>query len=239
MKKTPFDHLIAGDAKEGAGKARRRKPWLDQRQQFEEDVVECLLNRYELADTKTRYYLLEERKRFFSNVVSSGAVPNQRAVRLNMLTLGAFNAFFSAFPVDLFAEYLHRTSVARTTIPRLLFNFERTPMGRSFFDSSEEGRPADRPRAVVFKWPHVSISDSPTVHDCFPVNVRVPGMHALWTRANGDKWCVLESLETLLGTIDTEDPEHEWLISAKQADFLEPWGKKVQGDRRGSPRTSE
>jgi hypothetical protein len=46
----------------------------------------------------------------------------------------------------------------------------------------------------------------------------VPGAHLVWTLKNGSK-LVIETLWSLLQTIETRYPGHTWLTSATNPDF--------------------
>jgi hypothetical protein len=169
--KTPFDDIVV-DSLDGSPQKNQRKPWLNNQQQFEENIVEYMLVRYGLADTKTRFCLIDQHK-------------THRYEKLpeNILTLNAFFEFFSEFPIVLSSHYLRKAASDKTDVRRLLCHFDTTPFGREY-SRVRDGVASYVSTGVVFRWPRVNPADSFVVHNSLPVNERVAGVHMLWTWEN-------------------------------------------------------
>lgn len=191
MDRTPFDN-VNSPGEDGRG----HKPWLEPAQQFEEEMVELLLQRYGLDRGNAKWLLLERCRTLTGK---------------NMLTLDNFGRLFPEYPLHFASRWLGSSEVARMDLPRLHYRFDRTVLVRVFEEQLSEFPFGSS--AVIFRWPERGSKEALVLHNFFPVNVNRPGVHTVWTDSSGDH-LLLHALPVLLDCVDERHPVGEWISGA-------------------------
>jgi hypothetical protein len=201
-------------------------PWLDVDQQWEEDVVTYLLDRYELSDTKAKGYLLKLAK-------------DQDPSGPNQLTLAAFEELFPDYPLSLYAYRMSPAECQGLTVPKFFLDFENTvfmkAVGRAMLRDVrntrfETGRLTleaiwedfiCRPSAVILKWQRGKLQEQFVVRSWRYLVENVEGGHYFWV-GNG-RTLIVEPLWATFGVIDDKfDPGQQWKESPLYNDCLQP-----------------
>ena len=190
------------------------------RRQFEDDIIRWLLGRYGLLDTRTRHMLLDREQERFERACSNrnSLLPTVEPSRT--LAFQAFNEFFPGFTFVLGSVVLRSQDCGRMTFPKSYLGFGTSPIARSlqkFLDYS--GHP-DR-FAVVFRWPYQKYpTDSIVLHNGFPLDTTLPGMHWCW-RLEDNSAVVLQTLPAFAATADKILPSAQWMQSALDPGYSE------------------
>ncbi|MCY2990776.1 MAG: hypothetical protein NTY19_23295, partial [Planctomycetota bacterium] len=180
--------------------------------------VQYLLERYGLADTRTRFLIMDQRRRCISD-------------DRPLLTLGHFQGFFGQFPVTFQARSPRQEYWTRITVPKLLLSSTETTLQRQFREFRDDLPPDSVPHAaLVIQYPHVRVPSSLVVHNVLPLNANAPGTHLLWTHQDGDK-IAIETLSALLDNVDQEYPPKDWCYSREHPDFREIAPRKARRQR--------
>lgn len=213
MSNTPFDRLIL-DSATTSGPKMQRWGGLTDEENFEEWVIDFILDRYGLADTKTKFLLIDEEKPFQEEYAPPHA------------SLAALRRFFPDFPLQLNAAWLSPSDKKRLTIPRLLLEPDKIFALEDFWRFPEEYHVDGTERfahVLGGLTPKMGIADIPVFHTLLPLNVTSPGYHYVFTTKSGWRFGI-ERLATLFDEFDQECPSQVWMKTAKRLDFDTPLG---------------
>ena len=188
------------------------------RLKFEERLVKHLLQRYDLAKTRTRFCLLDLARQ-------QGHPGNGK-----YLTLASWNRFFPQYPVQLYGWPMGLGQRERASFPAVWLDFWSTPFVRSHADLllgdarcpaviHDGGEQLERllwsmPSVIVYEYGGIKLKQSPVVLFDVPLNESMAAPIHLYRHARGMQ-AAMQPLWVVLATIDQSlDPRQDWMGSA-------------------------
>ena len=195
------------------------------RLKFEERLVKHLLQHYDLADTRTRFCLLDLAKQ-------QGHHGEGKS-----LTLAAWNRFFPAYPVQLYGWPMGLRQRERASYQAVWCDFWSTPFARPHPDlllgdarcpgavhdwkKQLEELLWEKPSVIVYEYGGIKLKQSPVVLFDVPVNESLAAPIHFYRNAHGVQ-VVMQPLWVVLATIDQNlDPHQDWMDSALRPEHTE------------------
>ena len=169
---------------------------------YDQRIAKILIRRYRIPkDYKQRMLKLNERQ------------CGQRT-----FALWAFMHLFPSFPIQL--QVMKLRDLRKCYVSDLFANFGNTEMVKCYEQAWREGFVGDpnKPFGLVIEWAHTNSGGGLVLHN-HPIDVRVLGSRRLWIGEHGQ--LVLEPLNVLLDTIDSEVPGHKgWQPESSEEEVI-------------------
>jgi hypothetical protein len=166
---------------------------------YEQAIVTRLCSRYHVPTAKRTEWARENERR-------SGIFG------VNLLT---WYEHYAGFPIRLGTALLR--NVDKQSPLSLMFRaFEKTIITQKYLELLRQLRGEwSGSVGLVFNWPHLAGAGNPTtglvIHNRTP-RIELPGFRMVWTpRDCPQQPLVIEHLETLLASLDADDPHRSWL----------------------------
>ena len=169
---------------------------------FEEDVVQYLLDRYGL----TKHWKSKLLKR------------HRQRERTPGLAFIDFHSFFERFPIVFGISELQRIRESNR-FTKMLTKFDELPITQEYFDQLESCGETDVPFGLVIKWPYLKSGAGAAVLHDFDVDLTSPGQRLSFVSSPGSTPLVLESLDSLLDSVDAhgaEEGDTRWFHFAER-----------------------
>lgn len=186
---------------------------------LEEALIEYLLARYQLTESRARYLLLNIHRRLFP-------APDPRTLRIGdkespppHLSCPAFHSLFPEFPVMFQVQCLEKKDLRafRLDTPAQI---HRSRVIQRYADALEDQGAALAWAMMPVGFSRYKVKDMPVLH-ASGIHTSHPGLHTSIILPDGITVC-LQPLEAFMEMIDWRHPPRNWKRAAIVSTFDEP-----------------